>query len=115
MWRVWTFTRTASWRACGCMSGGSGEAGVSHLRYDDSDELEALRDWITSWECPVTAGGDGSDRGLLAADLEDPARGATFEMNAQHRQRPLTSRRSRGARPDMNDAMWIAGPGRLRA
>ena len=56
--------------------------------------LEALRDWLTS--CEVHAGGDGGDRGLLDAGLEDTARG---RVRDDHRQRRATSRGFPAARP----------------
>ena len=58
--------------ACGIMSGGKAK-GVSHLR------VRRQRSWrpcgIGSPHGNGNAGGDGGDRGLLAADLEDPASG----------------------------------------
>src|ERR1700722_16050766 len=65
-------------------------------------ELEALRDWITSWECAV---GGGGGAGLCWVPIGKILRGGALEMNIANARH---IKAVPGRKTDMNDAMWIA-------
>ena len=90
------------------MSGGKAKRECRTFRDDDSGAGgPAGLDHLVG----MHAGGDGGDRGLLAADLEDPARG---RVRDEHRQRP-PHQGGPGAQDRHERCDVDRGPGRLRA
>ncbi len=81
---------------------GQGEAGVSHLRDDDSGAWRPCGDWITSWECTLVA--MEATRVYWLPIWKILLEGA-FEMNIANARhiKAVPERKT-----DMNDAMWIA-------
>ena len=65
-------------------------------------ELEALRDWITSWECTLVA---MEATGVYWLPIWKILLGGAFEMNIANARH---IKAVPGRKTDMNDAMWIA-------
>ena len=65
-------------------------------------ELEALRDWITSWECTREA---MEATGVYWLPIWKILLGGAFEMNIANARH---IKAVPGRKTDMNDAMWIA-------
>src|ERR1700739_2143279 len=71
-------------------------------------ELEARRDWITSWECTLVA---MEATGVYWLPIWKILLGGAFEMNIANARH---IKAVPGRTTDINDAMWIRGRGGSR-